>query len=401
VIRENPDLGWLEERTVRRVIAALVQDGATARFVGGCVRDNLVGLPVTDIDIAIDVDPETVTALLEAAKIKAVPTGIDHGTVTAVAAHRPFEITTLRRDVETYGRHAAVAFTDDWSEDAARRDFTINAVYRDPDGALFDPMQGKADLASGHICFVGDARERIEEDRLRVLRFFRFYARYGAPPADREALAACAEAAGRLDVLSAERVQKELLKLLGAHDPIPALRLMEETGVMKAVLPEFRGLGVLEGLIAIENGRREADPALRLAAILDQDPETVQTVASRLKLPNALRDRLVATATVDLDASRPVETVYRLGPRVAHDTALLAGARGAAGWERVLIASDAWAPLHFPLAGADVLALGVESGPQVGVFLRQVEDWWVNGDFKADRAACLRRLGKAVKAGSG
>lgn len=400
MIRENPDLGWMEGRAVRRVIDALIRDGATARFVGGCVRDSLVGLPVTDIDIAIDVEPDAVTALLQAAKIKAVPTGIDHGTVTAVANHRPFEITTLRRDVETYGRHATVAFTDDWREDAARRDFTFNAMYRDPDGALFDPMQGKADLASGHVRFVGDARERIEEDRLRVLRFFRFYARYGAPPPDREALAACAEAAGRLDLLSAERVQKELLKLLGAHDPIPALRLMEETGVLAAILPEYAGLAVLEGLISIENSRREADPALRLAAVLNREPETVDAVASRLKLSNALRDRLVATATVQGNTGSTAETVYRLGPRVAHDVALLAGARGESDWERVLIAADAWAPLHFPLAGADVLALGVEAGPEVGRFLRKVEDWWVGGDFKADRAACLRQLGKVVRGGA-
>ncbi len=401
MIRDKPDLGWLHERTVGRVIAALTAAGATARFVGGCVRDNLVGLPVTDIDIAIDVDPNTVTALLEQAKIKAVPTGIDHGTVTAVAGHRPFEITTLRRDVETYGRHAAVAFTEDWHEDAARRDFTINALYRDPDGTLFDPMHGKPDLADGRIRFVGVARDRIEEDRLRVLRFFRFYARYGAPPADPEAIEACKEAADRLDLLSAERVQKELLKLFGAHDPIPALRLMRDCGVLEAVLPEFVGLEVLEGLLEIENSRREADPALRLAAVLPRKAETVAAVALRLKFPNALRDRLAQTASVRLDSAHAAKTVYRLGPRLAHDTALLAGARGEPGWERVLIASDAWAPLHFPLAGADVLSLGVEAGPEVGVYLRRVEDWWVEGGFKADRAACLRELGKVVKSGTG
>lgn len=398
MIVRDPDLGWLEEATLNRVVSALTADGAVARFVGGCVRDNFLGLPVTDIDIAIDTEPDIVVDLLERARIKAVPTGIKHGTVTAVADHRPFEITSLRHDVETYGRHASVAFTDDWEADAARRDFTINALYRDPDGTLFDPVGGRTDLATGHVCFVGDARKRIEEDRLRVLRFFRFYAHYGAPPPDGAALEACRDASGRLDILSAERVQKEMIKLLQAHDPIPALHLMRDTGVLKTILPEAGGFGILEELIAIESPAGRSDALLRLAALLPMDPKAATAVAERLRFSNAMRARLVA-AMAPLQEGPPEETVYRLGAGPAHDVALLAGARGAAGWHDVLEAAELQHPHEFPLTGADVVALGVPSGPVVGEHLKAVEQWWIAGGLTADKTQCLQQLQRRLRKG--
>ncbi|MEE8534186.1 MAG: CCA tRNA nucleotidyltransferase, partial [Alphaproteobacteria bacterium] len=229
----------------RAVVDALTADSAEVRFVGGCVRDAVAGRKVTDVDIATPDPPETVTRLLEAAGIRVVPTGIAHGTVTAVIRHRHFEITTLRRDVETYGRRAKVAFTDDWTADAARRDFTINALFCDPDGTLYDPFGGIDDLDAGRVRFVGDAVKRIKEDVLRLLRFFRFYAHYGRPPPDAEALAACRAMARALPGLSGERVSAELLRLLAAPDPAAVLALMIEAEVLAFVLPEVAGLDAL------------------------------------------------------------------------------------------------------------------------------------------------------------
>ncbi|MFQ5959208.1 MAG: CCA tRNA nucleotidyltransferase, partial [Alphaproteobacteria bacterium] len=239
---------WMTVRATRAVVDALRAQGAEVRFVGGCVRDAVAGRKVTDVDIATPDPPETVIRLLEAAGIRVVPTGIKHGTVTAVVARRPFEITTLRRDVETYGRHAKVAFTDDWTADAARRDFTINALFCAPDGTLYDPFGGLDDLRAGRVRFVGDAVQRIREDVLRLLRFFRFYAHYGRPPPDAEALAACRAMALALPSLSGERVCAELLRLLAADDPAAVLELMIEADVLEFVLPEVAGVGALAEL---------------------------------------------------------------------------------------------------------------------------------------------------------
>jgi poly(A) polymerase len=260
---------WAAERVVAAVLAALGADGAVVRFVGGCVRDTLLARPIGDIDIATPDPPDTVLTLLEAAAIKAVPTGIAHGTITAVVPPRHFEITTLRRDVETFGRHARVAFTDDWAADAARRDFTMNALFLDAAGRVFDPVGGLADLRAGRVRFVGDAAARIREDVLRLLRFYRFHAHYGRGAPDAAARRACRELSALLPGLSGERVATELFKLLAAPDPVPTIDLMAEDGVLAVLLPEARRRDRLAGLVVLEDA---ADPLRRLAALLVADP---------------------------------------------------------------------------------------------------------------------------------
>jgi poly(A) polymerase len=272
-----------------------VSGGQPVRFVGGCVRDGVLGRRVVDIDLATPEAPKRVMALLQAASLKAIPTGIEHGTVTAVADGRPFEITTLRRDVTTDGRRAVVAFTDDWQEDAARRDFTINALSADPDGTVHDPFGGIADLQAGRVRFVGDAATRIREDVLRILRFFRFQAHYGRGEPDAAGLAACREHAALLPGLSAERIAAELLKLLKAGDAAGTVALMREAGILAPILAELTDIERLRGLQSLAEGEAR-DPVLRLAALLPDDPAVAGAVAERLRLSNADRVRLVTLA---------------------------------------------------------------------------------------------------------
>ena len=389
-------------------MAALTARGAEARFVGGCVRDAVLGRPVADIDIATHDPPETVIALLEAAGIRAVPTGIDHGTITAVTGGAHFEITTLRRDVETYGRRAKVAFTDDWTADAARRDFTFNALFCAPDGTLYDAFDGLADLRAGCVRFVGDARERIREDVLRLLRFFRFFAHYGNPPPDAEALAACRELAPCLPTLSGERVRAELFRLLAAPEPASVVALMAKEGVLAHLLPEPWNIPRLAALAALDPGLGTPDPLRRLAALVVHDGDGALALAARLRLTGAERDRLVAIAAALAEFTPPADKaarrrwVYRHGAALFRDLVLLHWAGATAGGSpddpvapRTLDAlTELEAPPipEFPLKGRDVLALGVPRGPAVGTLLAAVEDWWVAGDFQADREGCLNRL---------
>jgi poly(A) polymerase len=406
-----PPQPWMTAPPTRAVLAALTAGGAEVRFVGGCVRDAVLGRAVKDIDIATHDPPETVMALLTAAGITAIPTGIAHGTVTAVADGAHFEITTLRQDVETFGRHARVAFTDDWTEDAARRDLTINAVFCSPDGTLFDPFGGLADLAQGRIRFVGRARDRIREDVLRLLRFFRFYAFYGRPPADAEALAAAAELAPELPKLSGERVAAELLRLLAAPDPVEPLRLMQGAGIFPHLLPEGIDLALLEGLAAIEP-RDPPDPLLRLASLVGDKPDAARRLALRLRFSVKQRERLAALCQpVDLpgagDEAAVRRAIYGLGQARFRDAVRLGGAArivagegaaGAAAWAAALLQAAAWTPPVFPLKGKDVRARGREPGPAIGEFLREVEAWWIAGDFRADRKACLAELERRIAA---
>ena len=391
---------WMNAPDTRAVVEALSAGGSEVRFVGGCLRDALVGRSVTDIDIATPDPPARVIELLQAAGLKAVPTGIEHGTVTAVSHHRPFEITTLRHDVETYGRRAKVAFTDDWVADAARRDFTFNALSCTPDGRLYDPFGGRADLAAGRVCFVGKAEDRIREDVLRLLRFFRFYAHYGKPPADPEALAAVHVMAPLLPTLSGERIAKEILKLLAAPDPAAVLALMRQQAVLMHVLPEATHLERLARLVEIEAAEGlAADPPRRLAALL-AGPEAVGAVAGRLRLSNAIRDRMEAA----LQAPKPLPSLaadelktlrYRLSAESYRDRALIAAAEGdsTAGddWHRVFGFSD-WQPPRFPIRAQDALDRGARPGPELGQLMKELETWWIARDFHPDRAACLVEL---------
>lgn len=404
---------WMTLPSTQAVIAALEAKGfaGCARFVGGCVRNTLLKAEVDDIDIATTLTPDQVTEALEAAGIKVVPTGVDHGTVTAVADGRPYEVTTLRRDVSTDGRRAVVAFTKSWEEDAQRRDFRLNALYADGEGRLFDPTgQGIADCMAGRIVFVGDAMTRIREDYLRILRWFRFHAWYGKGEPDQSALTACKALKGMLSGRAAERTQKELLKLLGAEDPRAALRLMAATSVLSAVLPQVKALTRFETLVAIQTEQLfETDAELRLAALLPDDPIVARDTAERLRLSNALKDRLIEAAGKEprivswMSPREARRAVYRVGLRAFTDRVKLAWAASTrpattSQWRGLLALAQTWTPPAFPLTGEEVLSAGVPKGPLVGEVMREVEEWWIDQDFMDDKLAAVERL-KAVTQG--
>ncbi len=405
---------WMIAPETRAVFAALETAGGEARFVGGCVRDALLRRPVKDIDIATHLPPERAMAALEAAGIHAIPTGLAHGTVTAVVDRTHFEITTLRRDLETDGRRARVAFTDDWTTDAARRDFTINALFCTLDGTVFDPFGGMEDLADGRVRFVGNARQRCEEDLLRVLRFFRFHAHYGRPPIDRDALAACRALAPRLPELSGERVRNELFTILLAPDPATAVLLMRDERVLAPILPEAGAVGRLRLLSWLESTALRMDGIApdaprRLAALIDTDSAGAEMVADRLRVSNRQRARLVALAapsdglSPDLARRDLRRLLHHQGSDLTVDRLLLAWAAAMAEqpragpdanglWLALLEEALAWTPVVFPLRGRDALGLGVAHGPRVGDLLRAVRLWWEEADFQPDRSACLDKL---------
>ena len=379
---------WLESQATRAVMRALEAAGGAgcARFVGGCVRNSLLGQTVDDIDIATRLRPEQTMAALDAAGLKAVPTGVEHGTVTGVSERRPYEITTLRRDVETDGRRAVVAFTEDWAEDAARRDFRLNALYADAAGTVFDPTGGGLeDAAAGRIVFVGEAETRIREDYLRILRFFRFYAWYGRGEPDAVGLAACAALKGGMAQLSAERVSKELLKLLAAPDPRAAVRAMAETGVLAQVLPQAQPLTLFEAMCDLTD-----DPVMRLSALLPADAAAVTEIAGGLRLSNAVRDRLAAmvadrpavSPTMSDAASRAA--IYRLGRRAFEDLLMRAEAAGGGDGARLQALAADWTPPRMPVGGRDLARLGLKPGPETGRLLKAFEDGWVADDFPAE-----------------
>ncbi len=412
-VRKIPPQDWMRAPETRAVIAALTAKGAEVRFVGGCVRDALAGRKVQDIDIATQLPPEEVTRLLDAAGIKAVPTGIQHGTVTAVAGGKPFEITTLRVDVETYGRKAKVAFTDDWTADAARRDFTFNALSCAPDGMLYDPFGGEADLMAGRVRFVGEARARIEEDYLRLLRFFRFQAHFGKQPPDPEALEIAAELAPELDRLSGERIREELLRLLQAPDPIPVVEIMIARRILREILPTAPDAALLRALMRAETTDEPVDPILRLAAVLEPGRDRAERIAERLRLSNRQRFALVYLLDPPLDPLAEVSlkdlhrAVRKLGASLSRKLLHLSWARHHRGDERA-VPDEAFqaaiedierlASKRFPLLGRDALALGVCEGPELGHLLESVEEWWAERDFAPSREDCLTRLRELIAA---
>ena len=373
---------FLSEPGLSAVLAVLPE----ARVVGGAVRDALAQLAPADVDLASPLPPEIVTQRLAAAGIKVVPTGLAHGTVTAVAAGRPIEITTLRRDVATDGRHAVVAFTSDWCEDAARRDFTINAMSMARDGTVFDYFGGREDLQAGRLRFVGDPSRRVAEDYLRVLRFFRFFARYAAAEPDETTVAALHNAVPRLATLSVERVWHELTLILKAPDPVAAVALMERLGVLAAVAPEGTDVAALARLV---RKAAPADPLLRLAALLTGD---VLAFAARLKLSAADRDRLLALRAAPLATPRDDDARLRslladTPVDVLTDATWLAGGDGPE-WDNLRDRLGKLPAPVFPLEGRDILALGLQQGPRVGEVLRAVRTWWLAGGCMADTEAC-------------
>jgi len=411
---------WFADPALSRVLALLNSDGGEGRVAGGAVRNSLMGLPVADVDIATTLRPDVVAERAKAAGIKAVPTGIEHGTVTLVIDGKPFEVTTLRRDVATDGRHADVAFGTDWQTDAERRDLTINALYATADGSVIDLVNGLPDIESRTVRFIGDAATRIAEDHLRILRFFRFFALYGSGRPDADGLRACARAKGSLGKLSAERVWSETKKLLAAPDPGRALLWMRQAGVLTEILPETErwGIDAIPGLIEAEKAFGwTPDALLRLAAMVPADRERLKAMAERLRLSK------VEAATLDYWASAPeiapklAETafdrlLYRHGQQglTMRVKLALASARArglgdpealafAGLCQRLLARAQKWQKPSFPLNGADVLATGVPAGPKVGSLLGAIEDEWVAGNFHDGRAKLLARLEALVKAG--
>lgn len=381
------DQPWLHDRATRAVIDALEAAGGPGcvRFVGGCVRNALIGQAVDDIDMATRLLPEDSVAALRAAGLKVVPTGLAHGTVTAVSGRKPYEITTLRRDVETDGRKAVVAFTDDWSEDAARRDFRLNALYADADGQVFDPTgHGVEDVRQGRIVFVGDPGTRIEEDYLRILRFFRFHAWYGRGAPDAEGLAACAEHASGMSRLSAERVSKELLKLLAAPRPVAAVEAMAASGVLAVILPEAGSLAALTVMAGMSE-----DVVLRLSTLLPVEAAGIEAAAQRLRLPNAMRARLIAAAPPLDPAMTDREaraSLYRIGRQAFLDRIRRAeaiGNRPGAG-DGLRSLAEAWPIPRLPVGGRHVAAAGLAAGPETGRVLAAFEAGWIADDFPAD-----------------
>ncbi|BCH15103.1 CCA tRNA nucleotidyltransferase [Mesorhizobium sp. L-2-11] len=409
---------WLGERHLQRLLAALADGGEEARIAGGAVRNALIGQPVADVDIATTTVPDETIRRAEAAGFKAVPTGIEHGTITIVAGGKPFEVTTLRADIETDGRRAKVSFGRDWKADAERRDFTINALYAEADGTIIDLVGGIADIKARRLRFIGDPEARIREDYLRILRFFRFFAWYGDGRPDAEGLKACARLKEGLRQLSVERVWSELKKLLSAPDPSRALLWMRQAGVLTSVLPESEKWGI-DAIHALTRAEKDLgwtpDPLLRLEAIVPPDAARMKTLAERLRFSVSDASRLrqwALTAPVEPKTTEAelAKRLYR-GDRQGLVDRLrlsLASARAravedndalleAGGFSRLLAFAGKWKKPDFPVRGADLTRLGASPGPKLGATLKNLENEWIESGFALDRGALLERAAEALE----
>lgn len=410
----NPEIHtWLTDPRIAQILAAL--PAGSTRFVGGCVRNAILGVPIGDIDLATQLEPKDVQAKLKSAKIKTVPTGIDHGTLTAVIDGTPYEITSLRKDVETDGRRAVVAFTQDWAEDAIRRDLTMNALYADATGKVFDPTeQGLDDIQARRFRFVGDADARVREDYLRILRFFRFLAFYGdKSKIDAEALKACRENRAGLKSLSAERVWSEMKKLLSASSPIRSLRIMLTNEILETVFPEASNVEGVDLLCQLETEHNiSPDPIRRLMALSARDEFAMASFAKRLKLSNSEKARLLGWASdrtslaPNMDEKSMKVATYMAGSQVIIDRATLraAGAGNAdhvSGWLALAAFARHWSAPDFPLKGRDIQAAGIEDGPRIGKTLEALKALWIKSGFTADKDRLLMALsliaGQATK----
>ncbi|HEV3394671.1 MAG TPA: CCA tRNA nucleotidyltransferase [Xanthobacteraceae bacterium] len=392
------DTAWLTNGALGKLLAVLDRDGEEARVVGGAVRNVLIGEALGEVDVATTAPPPEVIRRAEAAGFKAVPTGIEHGTITVVVDHRPFEVTTLREDVETFGRHAVVRFGRDWRADAARRDFTINALSLSRDGIVHDYVGGLADIAVRRVRFIGQAAARIAEDYLRVLRFFRFHAAYGVGLPDPEGLQACVDARERLDKLSRERVRMELLKLLVAAHAVPTVAVMAESGLLAPVLGGVPYLASISNMMKVEAACGLApDPVRRLGALAVMVVEDAERLWQRLRLTNAEHDRLASMAdgwwrVTPAGESAARVLLYRLGPERFTDRVLLAWARSEASaadasWRAMATLPERWIAPAFPIRAADLMARGVPKGPRLGAALAQAEEAWIAQGFPGDMAA--------------
>ena len=394
---ERFSAGWLDDPGLQKVFAAIARDGDTARVVGGAIRNTLLGVPVSDIDIATTAVPDTVLERARDAGLKAVPTGIDHGTVTIIVDHHPFEITTLREDIETFGRKAKVRFGRDWSADAHRRDFTMNALYVSADGALYDDVGGYADCLARRVRFIGDADERLREDYLRILRFFRFHASYGDGRIDQDGLAATIRARDGLRKLSAERIGQEMCRLVEAPGAAATTRIMANSGILQIVLggvgfPESLGrLTALAAAMALP-----VDDALSHAALGGKTRDDALRVTERLRLSNGMRKRMIKVLDLAVKMRRPIADrtarylLYRSDAETFRGAALLTWAWSGdpddtAYWRQLVGLPGRWSPPAFPVAGRDVMALGLPSGPSIGEVLESAEAWWIDKDFRPGR----------------
>lgn len=398
---------WLADPLLQRVLAALAADGGEARIAGGAVRNALLEEPVGEIDIATTQVPERVMDLARQAGLEVHPTGLDHGTVTVVAKEatrtKPFEVTTLRIDVETHGRHARVTFTDDWAADARRRDFTMNALYCDGSGTVFDPVGGYPDLVKRRVRFVGEPEARIREDFLRILRFFRFHARYGQGAPDSAGLAACVALQENLGGLSSERIRQETLKLLVAPGAVPVLRVMVDSGIGARVLPTGQDVARLSRMAAIDASHGlEPDPVLRLAAIGLRSAADSEILHQALRLSNAEHGRLLhlAQSVPPTPALRPNErriVLYQMGRQGFRDAVRLSwatdqGTFAPEAWAELLALPEQWTVPRLPVSGADLAGRGVPAGPEMGRLIKRLEDWWMAAGFPADKDTVLEQL---------
>jgi poly(A) polymerase len=402
------DAAWLREPPLRDLLAALDGAGEEARVVGGAVRNALLQEPLGDIDIATTALPDEVIRRVQAVGFKAVPTGIEHGTVTVVAAGRPFEVTTLREDVETFGRHAKVEFGRDWRRDAERRDFTMNALSASRDGVVHDYAGGLADIAARRVRFIGDAGQRIAEDYLRILRFFRFHAAYGEGAPDPVGLAACIEARAGLERLSRERVRMEMLKLVVARHAVSALAVMTETGLLEQVLGGVPLLASFANLVKLERALAlEPDAIRRLGALAVSVAEDAERLRERLRLANAEYERLASMAdhwwqiSRRWDQRQGRELLYRLGRERFTDRVLLAWTRSSEGaddpsWRALATLPARWSAPAFPLKAADFMARGVAKGPRLGAVLAAAEAAWIAAGFPYETAALAAIADAAV-----
>ncbi|MCB1488718.1 MAG: CCA tRNA nucleotidyltransferase [Bauldia sp.] len=404
-----PDLGgadWLRAPAVRKVFDLLDRDAPPSRIVGGAVRDALAGLDVGELDFATPLVPEEVMRRAEAGGCKAVPTGFDHGTVTLVVGGVPYQVTTLREDVETDGRHAIVRFGTDWAADAKRRDFTVNALSVDSTGRVHDPLDGFGDILARRIRFIGDPDQRIAEDRLRVLRFFRFNAQFGRGSLEPEGLSAAIRARNDLRQLSAERIGQEMRRLVSAPRASETLAAMQDSGILGVVLAGVAYLGPFERLLRFVP---DADVPLRLAALGCRIEEDVERLTQRLRLSNAERDAMLAGVVAARRWQMPESerqaraSLYRLGAAVWADAVALAHAWSVAfpddeAWRALHDLPKQWEPPRFPLGGADVLGAGAGHGPVVGEILKALESWWIAEDFAPDVTALRQRLQQMVSA---
>ncbi len=396
---------WVQDPALQTLLALLSVGAEEARVAGGAVRNALMDEPIADIDVATTREPQDVVALLMGEGHRAIGTGIDHGTVTAIIDGKAFEVTTLRQDVETDGRHAVVRYGRDWIADAERRDFTMNALYMDADGTIFDPLGGREDVASRTVRFIGEPSDRIREDYLRILRFFRFFAWYGTFRPDADGLRACTHLKEGLDDLSVERIWMELSKLLAAPDPTRAILWMRQTGVLTRILPESEkwGIDFIPGLIKTERKENwSADPLLRLMAMVPPDAERMLSLSNRLKLPNTVRDRLInwaETPMPDADLKRKawMRFLYFQDRKAVADRLKLAiAAAGDAKLRSRFVKRLRWTQKtdlpRFPVAGADLIAAGLEPGPAFSEQLKGMEKRWVASDFELGKDELLAAM---------